>query len=323
LCNQVARWIRYFQKTNSDGRAQLADVHEALGIQLALIAGGGYSETERQLSPEVRDAVNTRDGGICQSCGAPGTDIDHIDGSSADLSNLQLLCQSAMVVAEQSIVETVHRPIIRRAAETPNRQPCDWVDWQHGRWTKGAKEVSEKLRAVWSSWLAGPGSSPVNPVIAVAGFPAHLDAWAWYLGERPKAASQSEAWRARVLRGGPSITIREPLDPEAAARQEAVREANRKFREEYEKRMAAAALRTIVHSRPFRSPITGKGKWHTSYADVPDSEIPPWVTDPARVPACGSRTVELDPGTETFYPPVGEKRSLITDRLCGNCVRIE
>jgi hypothetical protein len=124
LCNQVARWIRYFQKTNSDGRAQLADVHEALGIQLALIAGGGYSETERQLSPEVRDAVNTRDGGICQSCGAPGTDIDHIDGSSADLSNLQLLCrnchnvktQSAMVVAEQSIVETVHRPIIRRAA---------------------------------------------------------------------------------------------------------------------------------------------------------------------------------------------------------------
>jgi hypothetical protein len=54
---------------------------------------GGYPESSRRLSPETRAAVIGRNKGRCVLCGAIGTDIDHIGGSSGDLSNLQLLCK--------------------------------------------------------------------------------------------------------------------------------------------------------------------------------------------------------------------------------------
>lgn len=49
-------------------------------------------------NPELRQAIRRRDHGICQQCGAPGTDVAHIvpwpDGPSDDASNLRLLCTS-------------------------------------------------------------------------------------------------------------------------------------------------------------------------------------------------------------------------------------
>lgn len=69
-----------------------ADVQEALRIQLALILGGGYPKSQRYLSQAIRNAVIARDNGQCRKCGEPGSQIDHILGSSSDLSNLQLLC---------------------------------------------------------------------------------------------------------------------------------------------------------------------------------------------------------------------------------------
>jgi hypothetical protein len=333
LCSQVTSWIRYFQKAKADGRILLPDVHEALGIKLAHIAAGGYAETARRLPPELRDAIGQRDGGICRECGAPGSDIDHIDGSSADPENLQLLCrechnaktQRSMVVAEMAVVEAVHRPIQRRALESHHRQPCDSIEWQLTLWIKGALEVPTAIRSAWASWLTGPGSGTLDPAIAGAGFPPDLEPWSWYTGDRPEveSANADEVLPADWPKEGVPFSIGEPVDEETAARQQAVRESNRRFWEEWERRTAAAEERTIVHLRPFRAPVSGKGKWHTSYADVAGSDVPPCVTDPERTPACGSPTVEIDPTSEALYPAVGEKRSKYTDRLCGNCIRIE
>jgi hypothetical protein len=248
------------------------------------------------------------------------------------MSNLQLLCRSchnkktkaAMVPAEREVIETVHRPIRWRAIQSPHRQPCDSIEWQHRLWAKGAVQVSEERRTAWSIWLAGPGALPITPAIAVDGFPLHLDPWSWYLGERPRADEDvaDNTWLSE-LPSGITFAIGEPLDEEAAAEQLAVLERRRKFREEWEQRRTAAEKKTVVNSRPFRPPSAGKGKWHTSYADVPKCDMPPWVTNPARSPACGSRTVELDPASEAFYPEVGQRRLDYTDRLCGNCIRIE
>ncbi len=333
LCSQVASWIRYFQKAKADGRILLPDVHEALGIKLALIAGGGYAKTERELPPELREEIKKRDGGMCRSCGSPGTDIDHIQGSSPDPSNLQLLCrechnaktQSLMVAAAPDLVESVHRPIQRRAVEIPHRQPCDTTDWHYNLWIKGSLEVSTALQSLWATWLAGPGSVELNPAVAVAGFPGELDPWSWYLGAEPVAdpVPTGEEWRTSWPEGGIPFTIGDPLDEESAALQRAAWERNQRFLEESERRRVIADLRTISHARPFRRPIAGKGKWHTSYADVEGSAIPEWVTNAARTPACGNRTVELNLLSEPFYPALGEKRSKYTDRLCGNCLRIQ
>jgi hypothetical protein len=329
----VASWIRYFQKAKTDGRIALPDVHEAVAIKLAHIAAGGYAESKRELPPELREQIKTRDGGVCRRCGAPGTDIDHIFGSSPDPTNLQLLCrechnaktQKAMVVAEPAVVASVHRPIQRRAIEIPHRQPCDSTDWRYSLWIKGALGVSAALRSLWTTWLAGPGSVELDPALAVAGFPPELEAWSWYLGDQPDVGvlQTSDEWRPLWPNEGIAITIGEPLDEATAAQQNAVWERNQRFREANERRMAAADKKTILYSRPFRAPIVGRGKWHTSYADVDGCVIPRWVNDSRRVPACGSRTVELDPLSEAFYPEIGEKRSKYTDRLCGNCVRIE
>jgi 5-methylcytosine-specific restriction endonuclease McrA len=92
LCRDEAKCVRYFRACIADGRFEQADVQEALRIRLALILGGGYPEHQRQLSQAVRDAIIARDKGRCRKCGGPGSQIDHIRGSSDDLDNLQLLC---------------------------------------------------------------------------------------------------------------------------------------------------------------------------------------------------------------------------------------
>lgn len=338
LCSQVTSWIRYFQRAVVDGRSKFSDVHEALGIRLAHIAAGGYAETERQLPVELREAVKIRAGGVCQSCGDgdAGTDIDHIRGSSTDLSNLQLLCRKchnlktheSIVSAEQDVIETVHKPIQRRAFESPHRQPCDSIEWRHGLWAKGAREVSSDLRTAWSSWIAGAGSGPPDPATAVAGFPPELDPWAWYLGERPEGGSDSsyDAWRTLSPEWEIPLEIEQFInfnESTSASLPAEFWEEQNKHMEEVQRRAVAIANLPVVNSRPFRAPVVGKGKWHTSYADVSGCVMPPWVVDPERSPACGSRSVKLDLESEAFYTTVGEQRSEHTDRLCGNCVRIE
>jgi hypothetical protein len=77
----------------SDGRVNQPDVKDALLIRMAHILSGGYRENERRLRPSGRRAVIERDKGLCQECGQLGTDIDHIDGNSNELENLQLLCK--------------------------------------------------------------------------------------------------------------------------------------------------------------------------------------------------------------------------------------
>src|SRR6267142_4720449 len=80
-CADEAKLVRYARRCFSDGRINQTDVQEAIQIRIAHALSGGYSERERRVLPSVRSAVIARDGGRCQKCGQPGTDIDHIHGS--------------------------------------------------------------------------------------------------------------------------------------------------------------------------------------------------------------------------------------------------
>lgn len=106
LCADEAKFVRYFRRCTCDGRIKQPDVLEAIQIKFAHIMAGGYSARARHVSSSVRAAVLKRDGGVCQSCGQPGTDIDHISGDSDDMQNLQLLCKSCHnKKTEQQIIE--------------------------------------------------------------------------------------------------------------------------------------------------------------------------------------------------------------------------
>jgi 5-methylcytosine-specific restriction endonuclease McrA len=93
-CAEEAKTVRYVRGCIRDGRIEKPDVREAVQIRLAIVVGGGYPEKERHVPPATRKAVIERDGGLCKQCGRPGTDVDHIEGSSNEMENLQLLCRA-------------------------------------------------------------------------------------------------------------------------------------------------------------------------------------------------------------------------------------
>ena len=91
-CKEVAENVRYLRSVVRDGRIEDPLVRQAISTKQAFLLIGGYGSLDRTLTLAVRAEVKVRDQGRCQSCGKPGTDIDHIAGSSNDPSNLQLLC---------------------------------------------------------------------------------------------------------------------------------------------------------------------------------------------------------------------------------------
>lgn len=93
-CEQEAELIRYCRRCARDGRIKEKDVQFAIKTRLAFIVSGGYDKKSRRLSRSIRESVLERSKGKCEICEKPGADIDHISGSSSELTNLQYLCKS-------------------------------------------------------------------------------------------------------------------------------------------------------------------------------------------------------------------------------------
>ena len=140
LCSQEAGWVRYARVCRLDGRDQRPDVIEAMTIRLALVLGGGYPKLARTFPDSVRTAIFDRDQEKCQKCGQPGTEIDHISGSSNDPSNLQLLCDSChnkktvasfVRITKESHPEAWEREqrLRKRATATEPLHLCDSQGW--------------------------------------------------------------------------------------------------------------------------------------------------------------------------------------------------
>jgi HNH endonuclease len=153
-CNETAGAVRYLRATYRDGRMDKPEVKEAINISLAFIMAGSYSALERTLSPSVRAAVKERDSGLCQSCGKRGAEIDHISGSSAELSNLQLLCNNChrektmenMVPAPEEEKALIAGLFIERVfPDVPKLLADDEKAWK-GAWMALKNERRERLR---------------------------------------------------------------------------------------------------------------------------------------------------------------------------------
>lgn len=103
-CKQAANLVRYARACRNDGRDQLPDVREAIQVRMAFVLSGGYPTRERQLTDDIRAAVFIRAGGRCENCGrqldvnrTTGDPdliptIQHLHGSSSDLSSLKAWC---------------------------------------------------------------------------------------------------------------------------------------------------------------------------------------------------------------------------------------
>lgn len=102
LCQQEAKYVRYFRSTARAGRQTDPGVLRELHMKRAHILGGGYPAEERRLSQVERDLVVERDGGRCVICREPGQEIDHVAPLEAPAlnapANLQLLCQACHLI---------------------------------------------------------------------------------------------------------------------------------------------------------------------------------------------------------------------------------
>lgn len=93
-CRQVLKLVHYGRRVVRDGRIDDPLVEDALRMRVAHILAGGYRQKARYLRPDQRVEVFIRDKGLCQLCGKPATDVDHIAGDSNRLSNLRALCRT-------------------------------------------------------------------------------------------------------------------------------------------------------------------------------------------------------------------------------------
>lgn len=156
LCRDVARLVRYVRACRADGRADQPDVQDAIRIQLAHVLAGGYPRLRRQVPLNIRALVIARDEGRCQVCGGVGTEIDHIDGSSNELENLQLLCHDCHVEKTKSRLRVIlpmdqrYSEYAKKAAELKRRfearKPLRLCD-DHERWNGASRVLLAERRA--------------------------------------------------------------------------------------------------------------------------------------------------------------------------------
>lgn len=108
VCQDIAKYVRYHRGCRLDGRDKKEDVQIALLQRRALICGGGYNKNERYLPKTLRDKVLKRDKQKCVKCGSrENLEIDHIEGPSDELSNLQVLCRPCHIEKSLSTIEIV------------------------------------------------------------------------------------------------------------------------------------------------------------------------------------------------------------------------
>jgi len=137
-CSEIAEFVRNMRRVSRDGRINQPDVQYAVHIRKAHLLAGGYKSLGRNLSLATRLQVKNREGGRCRICGKPGTEVDHIAGSSSDLNNLQLLCadchhektaENLIPATPKEIAQLRALDLTRVLPETPLLLADDQDEW--------------------------------------------------------------------------------------------------------------------------------------------------------------------------------------------------
>lgn len=76
-CKGMAAFVRQFR--NSLENETVFDPERQVGMGQALwkLQGGGFPHRQTLIPPKTILKVIERDGGVCQVCGAPATEVDH------------------------------------------------------------------------------------------------------------------------------------------------------------------------------------------------------------------------------------------------------
>jgi 5-methylcytosine-specific restriction endonuclease McrA len=163
-CQQNAKFVRYFRGCIRDGRIKDPLVREAIQLKLAFAYSerGYYDEKARKVPLILRSRVIEREQGSCRKCGAVGSEIDHIEGDSNTLDNLQLLCRDChsqktkanivLLTPEHPRYEEIQsreKHLRFRVEASTATQPCDdEINWNitYRQIIAGQRQILKEIR---------------------------------------------------------------------------------------------------------------------------------------------------------------------------------
>jgi hypothetical protein len=155
-CKALAEFVRLCRRWLREPAKQADPQYPyALQVRLAFLHsarighGQVYDKQARHLTHVQKAAIRERDSGLCVKCGKPGAEIDHINGSSDDPSNLQFLCldchhaktRQAMTAitdpADRAAIAALHAELAHRINSPAPCRACDneqtwanaWRSW--------------------------------------------------------------------------------------------------------------------------------------------------------------------------------------------------
>ncbi|MGH2406764.1 MAG: HNH endonuclease [Candidatus Limnocylindrales bacterium] len=154
-CRQTLKLVHYGRRVFRDGRIADPLVKDAIGTRIAFIVAGGYPERQRALPAKARAAIFERDASLCQLCGKPATQIDHIRGDSSDPSNLRALCADCnwaeahkrmrpATKAEQAVIDSL---VGRILSDEPQFERDDETGWTV-RYREIQREQRQRMRGL-------------------------------------------------------------------------------------------------------------------------------------------------------------------------------
>ncbi len=178
-CRLVADVVRYRRRVEAEQRHKRVPDGELVLIALwrkesDVIAGSFY---QVRLTADEREALFQAKGRFCVRCGAPATDVDHIDPAGGnELANLQPLCQACHL--DKTTVDGGMRNVPPAVAREAERQLI--------------RLLSPTVFA--SATLSGIGRVCVTADEPLARYAAYLER---VYGMTPRACDDPEGWRAR------------------------------------------------------------------------------------------------------------------------------
>ncbi len=126
-CREDATLIRKYRAYKKDGRINESEYQKVIIIRLGFAQGskGYYDQDARRLPAELRNEIIERDKSLCCKCGETGSEIDHINGDSKDLENLQLLCHDCHTEKTLSMIRKLNPEDV--SAEAKERLAGLWL----------------------------------------------------------------------------------------------------------------------------------------------------------------------------------------------------